>query len=62
MFQQEENRACDNNHMQRFEQASAWLFQHGNSVIEHIDAIRDEAARELLSEPLRMSSAEVSAQ
>eukprot|EP00971_Amphidinium_carterae_P127591 2527960-Amphidinium_carterae.3 len=59
MYEQEENRARDT---LRFEQARAWVFQESNSVIEHVDAIRDEAARELLSERLRTASVEVVAQ
>eukprot|EP00971_Amphidinium_carterae_P177350 3517269-Amphidinium_carterae.1 len=59
MFEQEESRAQD---MLRFEQASAWVFQQGHASVEHVDAIRDEATRQVLAERLRMSSAEVAAQ
>eukprot|EP00971_Amphidinium_carterae_P118739 2352439-Amphidinium_carterae.1 len=59
MLQQEESRAQD---MLRFEQASAWVFQEGSAAVSHMDAIRDEAASELLAERLRMSNVEVSAQ
>eukprot|EP00971_Amphidinium_carterae_P172789 3425282-Amphidinium_carterae.1 len=59
MLEQEQNRAQD---AQRFEQTSAWVFQQGRTVIEHVDAIMDEAARELLAERLRTSSFEVAAQ
>eukprot|EP00971_Amphidinium_carterae_P077348 1527717-Amphidinium_carterae.2 len=60
MFQQEESRAQDTF---RFEQAaSAWVFQEGKCCCVSMDAIRDEAARELLAERLRMSNVEVAAQ
>eukprot|EP00971_Amphidinium_carterae_P015176 299943-Amphidinium_carterae.1 len=59
MIQQEANRAQD---MLRFQEAGAWVFRQGNAAVRHMDAIRDEAAQQLLSERLRFTSTEVAAQ